>query len=70
MELALMNHRDYSTNVIESFLSKFSELSGMGNEEIWERLHNFYTKDFGKLQNLVKPSTISKPSGVGLTRIG
>ncbi|MCE7735190.1 MAG: HAD family hydrolase [Candidatus Heimdallarchaeota archaeon] len=57
---ALMNHRDYSTNVIESFLSKFSELSGMGKDEIWERLHNFYTNDFGKLQNLVKPSTISK----------
>lgn len=57
---ALMNHKDYDKYVIDSFLSKFTELSGMGRDDIWDRLHNFYTNDFRRLQNLVKPTTISR----------
>ena len=53
---ALMNHKDYNNHVIESFLLKFSELSGMDKEEVWNRLHNFYATDFGQLQNLVTKS--------------
>lgn len=57
---ALMMHKDYNSYVIESFLSKFSELSGMGKEDVWDRLHSFYTNEFGELQKLVKPSTVPK----------
>ncbi|OLS23870.1 MAG: Pyrophosphatase PpaX [Candidatus Heimdallarchaeota archaeon LC_2] len=57
---ALMKHNDYENYVIESFLSKFSELSGMGRDDAWNRLHEFYSNNFGQLQKYVIESPVSK----------
>ncbi len=57
---ALMEHKDYENYAIESFLSKFNELSGVDRDEAWRRLEEFYSNDFGELQKYVNDSSLSK----------
>ena len=56
---ALMQHNDYESYAIESFVAKFSELSGMERDEAWRRLIEFYSNDFGQLQKYVVESPVS-----------
>ena len=57
---ALMKHNDYTKPIIDSFLDKFNELSGMDRNEVWEQLSGFYSSDFGNLRDHVNPTPISK----------
>ncbi|MHA2278756.1 MAG: HAD family hydrolase [Candidatus Kariarchaeaceae archaeon] len=57
---ALMSHDDNENLVIESFLDKFSELSGMKRDDVWNNLHGFYSSDFGYLRDHVNPTPISR----------
>lgn len=57
---ALMEHKDYDNFAIESFLSKFNELSGIEREEAWRRLEQFYSNEFGELKKHVIDSPASR----------